>query len=41
MCSSDLQGKGEQVRYFIMNKAKATGGKKRVVFGEGEEDKNG
>ena len=32
-------GKGEQVRYFIMNKAKASGGKKRVVFGEGEEDK--
>jgi malate dehydrogenase (oxaloacetate-decarboxylating)(NADP+) len=32
-------GNGEQVRYFIMNKAKASGGKKRVVFGEGEEDK--
>jgi malate dehydrogenase (oxaloacetate-decarboxylating)(NADP+) len=32
-------GKGEQVRYFIMNKARATGGLKRVVFGEGEETK--
>jgi malate dehydrogenase (oxaloacetate-decarboxylating)(NADP+) len=32
-------GKGEQIRYFIMNKAKATKGKKRVVFGEGEESK--
>lgn len=32
-------GKGEQIRYFIMNKAKASGGKKRVVFGEGEETK--
>ncbi|MEI7846204.1 MAG: NADP-dependent malic enzyme [Chloroflexota bacterium] len=32
-------GKGEQVRYFIMNKAKATKGKKRVTFGEGEETK--
>ena len=32
-------GKGEQVRYFIMNKAKASRGKKRVVFGEGEETK--
>ena len=32
-------GQGEQVRYFIMNKAKATKGKKRVVFGEGEETK--
>lgn len=32
-------GKGEQVRYFIMNKAKASKGQKRVVFGEGEETK--
>jgi len=32
-------GKGEQIRYFIMNKAKATKGMKRVVFGEGEESK--
>jgi malate dehydrogenase (oxaloacetate-decarboxylating)(NADP+) len=32
-------GKGEQIRHFIMNKAKATKGKKRVVFGEGEESK--
>lgn len=31
--------KGEQIRYFIMNKAKATKTKKRVVFGEGEESK--
>ncbi|MGQ9833775.1 MAG: NADP-dependent malic enzyme [Candidatus Villigracilaceae bacterium] len=33
------QGKGAQVRYFIMNKAKSSGGKKRVVFAEGEEQK--
>ncbi len=33
------QGKGAQVRHFIMNKAKAAKGKKRVVFAEGEEDK--
>lgn len=33
------QGKGAQVRYFIMNKAKSTGGKKRIVFAEGEEQK--
>jgi malate dehydrogenase (oxaloacetate-decarboxylating)(NADP+) len=32
-------GKGEQVRYFIMNKARASGGKKRIVFAEGEEPK--
>ncbi|MBN1302992.1 MAG: NADP-dependent malic enzyme [Anaerolineales bacterium] len=30
-------GMGEQVRYFIMNKARASGGKKRLVFSEGEE----
>lgn len=33
------QGKGQQVRHFIMNKAKATKPKKRVVFAEGDEDK--
>ena len=32
-------GKGEQIRYFIMNKARATQGAKRIVFGEGEESK--
>jgi len=32
-------GKGEQIRYFIMNKARASKGLKRVVFGEGEETK--
>ncbi|MFO3797870.1 MAG: phosphate acyltransferase, partial [Anaerolineales bacterium] len=32
-------GKGEQVRYFIMNKARASGGKKRIAFAEGEENK--
>ncbi len=33
------QGVGEQVRYFIMNKAKASSPKKRIVFAEGEETK--
>ena len=34
------QGKGEQVRYFFLNKAQIIrGGKKRVVFAEGEEPK--
>lgn len=33
------QGRGEQVRHFIMNKARATKAQKRVVFGEGEETK--
>lgn len=33
------QGQGQRVRYFIMNKAKASKGKKRLVFGEGEETK--
>ena len=33
------QGKGEQVRYYIMNKAKASAPKKRIVFAEGEEPK--
>ena len=31
------QGKGEQVRYFFQNKARTTGGTKRVAFAEGEE----
>jgi malate dehydrogenase (oxaloacetate-decarboxylating)(NADP+) len=33
------QGRGEQVRYFFQNKARTSGGKKRVVFAEGEEQK--
>jgi malate dehydrogenase (oxaloacetate-decarboxylating)(NADP+) len=33
------QGMGQQVRYFIMNKAKTASPKKRVVFAEGEEPK--
>jgi len=33
------QGKGEQVRYFFQNQARMSGGKKRVVFAEGEEPK--
>jgi len=33
------QGKGEQIRYFFQNKARSSGGKKRVVFAEGEEQK--
>jgi len=33
------QGMGEQVRYFIMNKAKACPDKKRIIFAEGEETK--
>lgn len=33
------QGHGEQVRYFIMNKAKSATPKKRIVFAEGEETK--
>jgi malate dehydrogenase (oxaloacetate-decarboxylating)(NADP+) len=33
------QGMGQQVRYFIMNKAKAATPKKRIVFAEGEEPK--
>jgi malate dehydrogenase (oxaloacetate-decarboxylating)(NADP+) len=32
-------GLGEQVRYYIMNKAKASVPKKRIVFAEGEETK--
>ncbi len=33
------QGMGEQVRYYIMNKARTAEPKKRVVFAEGEETK--
>ena len=33
------QGMGEQVRYYIMNEAKAASPKKRIVFAEGEEAK--
>ncbi len=33
------QGLGAQVRYFIMNKARASGGNKRIAFAEGEEQK--
>ena len=33
------QGKGEQVRYFFQNKARTSGGKKRVAFAEGHEQK--
>ena len=33
------QGKGEQVRYFFQNKARSSGGAKRVAFAEGEEQK--
>ncbi len=33
------QGVGQQIRYYIMNKAKSAPNKKRVVFAEGEESK--
>jgi malate dehydrogenase (oxaloacetate-decarboxylating)(NADP+) len=33
------QGKGQQVRYYFMNKAKAVKDKVRIVFAEGEEHK--
>ena len=33
------QGKGQQVRYYLMNKAKASKEKMRIVFPEGEETK--
>ena len=33
------QGLGEQVRYYIMNSAKKSKGKKRIAFAEGEETK--
>ncbi|MBP6177282.1 MAG: NADP-dependent malic enzyme [Anaerolineales bacterium] len=32
-------GKGEQVRHFIINKARASAGTKRIAFAEGEEQK--
>jgi malate dehydrogenase (oxaloacetate-decarboxylating)(NADP+) len=33
------QGKGEQVRYFFQNKARSSGGTKRIAFAEGEQPK--
>jgi malate dehydrogenase (oxaloacetate-decarboxylating)(NADP+) len=33
------QGKGERIRYFFQNKARTSGGAKRVAFAEGEEQK--
>jgi len=33
------QGKGEQIRYFFQNKARSSGGTKRVAFAEGQEQK--
>jgi malate dehydrogenase (oxaloacetate-decarboxylating)(NADP+) len=33
------QGKGEQVRYYFRNKARSSGGMKRLAFAEGEEQK--
>ena len=33
------QGKGEQIRYFFQNKARSSGGKKRIAFAEGQEQK--
>jgi malate dehydrogenase (oxaloacetate-decarboxylating)(NADP+) len=33
------QGRGEQVRYFFQNQARSSGGTKRLVFAEGEEQK--
>ncbi|MCQ3938598.1 MAG: NADP-dependent malic enzyme [Chloroflexi bacterium] len=33
------QGKGERIRYFFQNKARSSGGKTRVAFAEGEEQK--
>ena len=33
------QGKGEQVRHYILNQARASSPKKRIVFAEGEETK--
>jgi malate dehydrogenase (oxaloacetate-decarboxylating)(NADP+) len=33
------QGKGEQVRFYFQNKARSSGGNKRLVFAEGEEQK--
>ncbi len=33
------QGKGQQIRHYILNKASAASPKKKLVFGEGEESK--
>ena len=33
------QGKGQQVRHYILNEAKAVKERQRIVFAEGEEDK--
>jgi malate dehydrogenase (oxaloacetate-decarboxylating)(NADP+) len=33
------QGKGEQIRYFFQNKARSSGGTKRIVFAEGHDQK--
>jgi malate dehydrogenase (oxaloacetate-decarboxylating)(NADP+) len=33
------QGMGQQIRYYIMNKAKSSPKKKRIVFAEGEESR--
>lgn len=33
------QGKGEQIRYFFQNKARSSGGGKRIVFAEGHSQK--
>jgi malate dehydrogenase (oxaloacetate-decarboxylating)(NADP+) len=33
------QGRGERVRYFFQNQARTSGGTKRVIFAEGEEQK--
>jgi malate dehydrogenase (oxaloacetate-decarboxylating)(NADP+) len=33
------QGKGERIRYFFQNKARSSGGTKRIAFAEGEEQK--
>ena len=30
-----VRGKGEQVRYFFQNKARSSGGTKRIAFAEG------
>ena len=33
------QGRGEQIRYFFLNKARSSGGTKRIVFAEGHSQK--
>ncbi|MBC7879065.1 MAG: NADP-dependent malic enzyme [Anaerolineales bacterium] len=33
------QGKGERIRFFFQNKARTSGGTKRIAFAEGEEQK--